>query len=77
MTAPDPPRAGTSPADTGRPREDRRGPTSYFQRVLWRHDAPDQPVVLWAEVSDGWEVRKTVWQRARTGGDEDRRPGGP
>lgn len=32
---------------------------SYFQRVQWVHDTPDDyPVVLWAHVVDGWEARK-------------------
>ncbi|MEV0950722.1 hypothetical protein [Promicromonospora sp. NPDC050249] len=31
---------------------------SYFQRVQWLHDDPEDPVVLWAHVVDGWEVRK-------------------
>ena len=37
-----------------------RGPVmgSYFQRVQWIHDAQEDPVVLWAQVVDGWEVRK-------------------
>ncbi|MFD2794362.1 DUF6881 domain-containing protein [Promicromonospora vindobonensis] len=30
----------------------------YFQRVQWLHDSPEYPVVLWAHVVDGWEVRK-------------------
>lgn len=30
----------------------------YFQCVLWRHESGDDPVVLWAHVVDGWEVRK-------------------
>lgn len=30
----------------------------YFQRVQWLHDNPEDPVVLWAHVVDGWEVRK-------------------
>jgi hypothetical protein len=32
--------------------------SSYFQRVQWLHDDPEDPVVLWAHVIDGWEVRK-------------------
>ncbi|KQR17181.1 hypothetical protein [Cellulomonas sp. Leaf334] len=32
--------------------------TRYYQRVRWLHDDPDDPVLLWAEVVDGWEVRK-------------------
>lgn len=32
--------------------------SSYFQRVQWLHDDPEDPVVLWAHVVDGWEVRK-------------------
>lgn len=32
--------------------------TTYVQRVQWRHDGNDDPVVLWAHVVDGWEVRK-------------------
>jgi len=32
--------------------------SSYFQRVQWRHDNAEDPVVLWAHVVDGWEVRK-------------------
>ncbi|MFS0699978.1 hypothetical protein AB6N24_08395 [Cellulomonas sp. 179-A 4D5 NHS] len=31
---------------------------SYFQRVRWHHDNAEDPVVLWAHVVDGWEVRK-------------------
>lgn len=32
--------------------------SSYFQHVRWLHDDPEDPVVLWAYVVDGWEVRK-------------------
>lgn len=32
--------------------------TSYFQRVQWLHDNAEDPVLLWAHVVDGWEVRK-------------------
>ena len=32
--------------------------SSYFQRVQWRHDNAEDPVVLWVHVVDGWEVRK-------------------
>lgn len=32
--------------------------SSYFQRVQWLQDNPEYPVVLWAHVVDGWEVRK-------------------
>ncbi|GHH70357.1 DUF6881 domain-containing protein [Promicromonospora soli] len=35
-----------------------RGVTVYFQRVQWLHEHADEPVVLWAHVVDGWEVRK-------------------
>lgn len=31
---------------------------SYFQRVHWLHDNSEDPVILWAHVVDGWEVRK-------------------
>jgi hypothetical protein len=31
---------------------------TYFQRVQWLHGDPEEPVVLWAHVVDGWEVRK-------------------
>lgn len=31
---------------------------SYYQRVRWQTDEPEDPVVLWAHVVDGWEVRK-------------------
>lgn len=32
--------------------------TRYYQCVRWlRHD-PDEPARLWAEVVDGWEMRK-------------------
>jgi hypothetical protein len=31
---------------------------TYFQRVRWRHDRNDDPVVLWSHVVDGWEVRR-------------------
>lgn len=31
----------------------------FYQRVQWKHDLDDQPVVLWAEInSDGFERRK-------------------
>jgi hypothetical protein len=29
-----------------------------YQKVLWHHDLPDEPVVLYAEISSGREVRK-------------------
>jgi len=29
-----------------------------YQKVLWHHDLPDEPVVLYAEISSGYEVRK-------------------
>jgi hypothetical protein len=30
-----------------------------YQRVVWHHDHPDEPIVLYAEVDDdGWERRK-------------------
>ncbi|MGM7421057.1 DUF6881 domain-containing protein [Cellulosimicrobium sp. CpK407] len=32
--------------------------SGYFQRVQWRHDDAEDPIVLWAHVVDGWEVRK-------------------
>ncbi|WP_275002434.1 DUF6881 domain-containing protein [Promicromonospora iranensis] len=32
--------------------------SNYFQRVQWHHESGDDPVVLWAHVVDGWEVRK-------------------
>jgi hypothetical protein len=32
--------------------------TSYFQRVQRLHDNAEDPVLLWAHVVDGWEVRK-------------------
>ncbi|MCC2312812.1 DUF6881 domain-containing protein [Cellulomonas xiejunii] len=32
--------------------------TRYYQRVRWLHREPDDPVLLWAEIVDGWEVRK-------------------
>jgi hypothetical protein len=28
-----------------------------YQKVLWHHDLPDEPVVLYAEISSGREVR--------------------
>lgn len=31
----------------------------FYQRVQWKHDLDDQPVVPWAEISsDGFERRK-------------------
>jgi hypothetical protein len=32
--------------------------SEYFQRVRWIHGSADDPVVLWAHVVRGWEVRK-------------------
>ncbi|WP_028049509.1 hypothetical protein [Cellulomonas sp. URHD0024] len=32
--------------------------SGYFQRVRWLHDVDEDPVVLWAQVVDGCEVRK-------------------
>lgn len=32
--------------------------SGYFQRVRWLHHNSEDPVVLWAHVVDGWEVRK-------------------
>lgn len=32
--------------------------SGYFQRVRWHHDCPEDPVVLWSHIVDGWEVRK-------------------
>jgi hypothetical protein len=32
--------------------------SEYYQRVRWIHENADDPVVLWAHVVDGWEVRK-------------------
>ena len=29
-----------------------------YQKVVWHHDLPDEPVVLYAEISAGREVRK-------------------
>jgi hypothetical protein len=29
-----------------------------YQKVLWHHDLPDEPVMLYAEISSGREVRK-------------------
>lgn len=29
-----------------------------YQKVLWRHDLPDEPVVLYSEIESGFEVRK-------------------
>ncbi|WP_344097745.1 DUF6881 domain-containing protein [Microbacterium deminutum] len=31
---------------------------SYFLRVRWLSEDPDDPVVLWSHVVDGWEIRK-------------------
>jgi hypothetical protein len=46
----------------------------FFQRVRWIHDDADDPVALWADVMDGYEVRKVdefadgrlVWADVRT-----------
>jgi hypothetical protein len=29
-----------------------------YHKVLWHHDLPDEPVVLYAEIGSGCEVRK-------------------
>jgi Domain of unknown function (DUF6881) len=29
-----------------------------YQKVLWRHDLPDEPVALYSEIESGYEVRK-------------------
>lgn len=29
-----------------------------YQKVLWRHDLPDEPVELYSEIDAGYEVRK-------------------
>jgi hypothetical protein len=29
-----------------------------YLRVHWHHNLAGEPVVLWSEVEDGWEVRK-------------------
>jgi Domain of unknown function (DUF6881) len=29
-----------------------------YQRVLWHHDHPDEPVELYSEIDSGFEVRK-------------------
>jgi hypothetical protein len=29
-----------------------------YQKVLWHHDPPDEPVVLYAKISSGREVRQ-------------------
>lgn len=29
-----------------------------YQKVLWHHDHPDEPVVLYSEIDAGFEVRK-------------------
>jgi hypothetical protein len=29
-----------------------------YQKVLWHHDRPDEPVVLYSEIDSGFEVRK-------------------
>lgn len=29
-----------------------------YQKVLWHHDLPDEPVVLYSEIESGFEVRK-------------------
>jgi hypothetical protein len=29
-----------------------------YQKVLWRHDHPDEPVALYSEIDSGLEVRK-------------------
>jgi hypothetical protein len=31
---------------------------TYYQRVQWRHDMNEDPVVLWSHVVDGREVRR-------------------
>ena len=31
--------------------------TDYF-KVAWHHQIPEEPTVLYSEVTDGWEVRK-------------------
>jgi hypothetical protein len=32
--------------------------SSRYQKVLWHHDFPGEPVVLYSEISSGLEVRK-------------------
>jgi hypothetical protein len=29
-----------------------------YQRVLWHHESPDEPVELYSEIESGFEVRK-------------------
>ncbi len=29
-----------------------------YQKVLWHHDLPDEPVALYSEIDSGFEVRK-------------------
>ena len=29
-----------------------------YQKVLWHHDHPDEPVMLYSEIDSGFEVRK-------------------
>jgi hypothetical protein len=37
-----------------------------YQKVLWHHDHPDEPVVLYSGVDAGFEVRKVeVYQDGR------------
>lgn len=37
-----------------------------YQKVVWHHDHPDEPVVLYSEVDSGFEVRKVeVYQDGR------------
>lgn len=30
----------------------------HYQKVLWRHNRPDEPVALYSEIDSGFEVRK-------------------
>jgi hypothetical protein len=29
-----------------------------YQKVLWHHELPDEPVVLYSEIESGFEIRK-------------------
>lgn len=31
---------------------------SRYQKVLWHHDFPDEPVELYSEIDAGYEIRK-------------------
>lgn len=41
-----------------RVRDDVAVTNSRFQRVRWQSGDPDEPVVLWSHIVDGWEHRK-------------------